>query len=115
MITESRKEFLRKLDEENHYHLETFPDEVRFILSNGIYNSIPRNIATIVTCILKRFPGAQLTVGNEGSRVLYVRLFASDMDKSTFVSIMEMLAIAFEADEHDLHNGFFLKYRFWWD
>ena len=115
MITKERKQFLKTLDEELDYHLKTSPDEIKVVLNNGIYNSIPQNIAKIVDDIMAKFPSADLTVGNEGSRVLYVTLYSGDADLKAYVSFMETLAAKYEADEFNIQSSLSLKYRFWWD
>jgi hypothetical protein len=113
-VTNMRKSFLRTLDAELDYLITLPPAEIRYVLGLEISNFIPPNIAQIVRDILRKFPEATFTVGNEGSRVLYVKLYDGS-DLKTYVTFMERMAAKYHADEHNMKSSISLKYRFWWD
>jgi hypothetical protein len=114
-MTNGRKKFLKTLDEELEYLITLSVEEAKFVLSQSIYNRIPDNIACIVDRIHKQFPEATFTVGNEGSRVLYVKLYSGATELKPYVDFMESMAEKYHADEHDMQSSISLKYRFWWD
>jgi hypothetical protein len=116
MITKARKKFLEELDDEQHYRIELPREELRYLLSlQAGVNQAPENLPDIADRILGLYPEAQLSVGNEGSRVLYVRSLMTGESMVGFVSKLDKLANEFKADEHNTVGTFPAVYRFWWD
>jgi hypothetical protein len=95
--------------------IELPPAEIKCILNLGIYNNIPENIADIVNEICQRFHSPTILVGNEGSRVIYVKDYSGNITTKDFVSFMETLAGKYNADEYTFRGDIPLTYRLWWD
>lgn len=119
MITKARKNFLDLLDDNLNYRISVGPEELEYLfdLQAGV-NESPDNISDIVDKILGLYGDAQLWVGRENSRVLYVRVIPDERSQeglAGFVTTMDKLAKTFKADEFNLITSMPMMYRFWWD
>jgi len=125
-----------------HYKIELSANDARKFLERAEpYNYIPKNLSDIVNFILNAigpmnyglcngrpnpnngsFSHIRISVGNEGSRVIYVkshRTTNSDPLKVIF-SRLEAIGMKFHADENEgevetLMGTEYFTWRFWWD
>jgi hypothetical protein len=127
---DARLAALRVMDDFLHWRVQVDPwDLEAFLAEQPLPQHAPENFEGIVNAILEVTPkleGSRVLecfVGNEGSRVLYLRLNGAYLPRDTCLSVLSTWAVQLERIGKDFNAGEIrvavnleeAEVRLWWD